>query len=466
MNAKKRLIRNIIVSVLAVGILAGVLIAVMNMDSKEETQDTPAATQTPSYNAYTVEKDNIQSIAVNNAGSVLTVVNSDGKWQIDGYGADDADSIRVENLVTTVSTVISNNEVEKNPSDLTQYGLDNPELTVEINKKDGSKDRLIIGDVSPVTGEYFFMTEGSDTIYTIYSYKVDTLKQPISYYRIFNRFSIDTTKMSEIILERKEQSDIHLKVKDSTDDSYNVWTMLKPYQGEVMAIDQYVDDKILMPVSELQINAPAEDGKNYGFDDPKAVVTFITADYNDNNEITSTEKQKLVIGNTENHITYVKLNDLDTVFAVSDDLLSFAFVDEFLVVSKLQGMADIAKTSKMEVTAAAGTYTMDIEHLPENKFAFKINGKEADEKKSKQTYQSVIALNVDGVYKNETLADAEITVKFTGYDTNPDITVEYIPINELSYAVRRNGVVQFTIKKLTVEKALNTLYEYEQNPTA
>ena len=35
---------------------------------------------------------------------------------------------------------------------------------------------MIIGDLSPTLGEYFVMKDGDNTVYTMYDFKVDTLK--------------------------------------------------------------------------------------------------------------------------------------------------------------------------------------------------------------------------------------------------------------------------------------------------
>ena len=86
------------------------------------------------------------------------------------------------------------NKIEENPADLSQYGLDNPQVTVTVEKKNGQIDKMIIGDLSPTLGEYFVMKDGDNTVYTIYDFKVDTLKKPISYYKKgVNRFSINMT---------------------------------------------------------------------------------------------------------------------------------------------------------------------------------------------------------------------------------------------------------------------------------
>lgn len=461
---KSPLLRNSVILALVIAILAGLVIFVVKFEPESDST-APAATTVPSYNAYKAESADVESIIINNANSVMTVKRSGEKWTINDIPTNEISTEKVESLVSNIIVMISSIEIDKNNADLSEYGLDNPSASITVNLKDGTSDKMMIGSKSPVSGEYFLAVDGVDKIYSIYEYKVDSIQQDISYYQSFNRFSIDTSKVSEIILDRKNKADIHLKVKDVIDEtSYNVWTMTAPYDGVLSAIDQYVDDKILLPLSELQISEPAPTGVNYGFDNPDAVITIVLAEYNEDGSIASTAEQKLIIGNTENHMSYVKLDSSDNVYTVSDSMLSFAYVDEFLVVSKLQGMADIADTSKVTVNAKGKSHIMEINHTENNKFTFKIDGKDAEEKMSKKMYQEIIALHVDGVYNNEMLKESEVKVTFTGYNGAEDTVIEYIPIDELSYAVRRNGKTQFTIKKLEVSKMLEKLEDYAENP--
>lgn len=464
MKGKSALVRNIVILTAVIAILTGLVILVVNIDPNSET-DEPTATAAPTYTAYKVETDDVDSIIINNADTHLTLTRTEDKWTINDLDPEQISESKVESLITNILVMKSSIEIDKSTADLAEYGLDNPSTSVTVNRKDKSTDIMYIGDLSPVTGEYFLTLDGSDKIYGIYAYKVDSIRQDIGYYRSFNRFSVDTKAVNEIILKRREQADIHLKVKDVIDEtSYNVWTLTSPYKGTLSAIDQYVDDKILTPLSQLQISTLAPDGIDYGFDNPNAEVTIVLAEYNEDGSVASTSEQSLTIGKTENNMSYVRLDGSDNVYTVSSAELDFAFVDEFLVVSKLQGMADIAYTSRVTVEADGKTSVMEIGHPEKSKFTFKINGVDADEKLSKQAYQEIISVSVDGVYNGEPLGDGGVKVTFTGYDGADDTVIEYIPINELSYAVRRNGDVQFTAKKLTIEKMLEKLREYEENP--
>ena len=43
--------------------------------------------------------------------------------------------------------IVIKNKIEENPADLSQYGLDNPQVTVTVEKKNGQIDKMIIGDL-------------------------------------------------------------------------------------------------------------------------------------------------------------------------------------------------------------------------------------------------------------------------------------------------------------------------------
>ena len=58
--------------------------------------------------------------------------------------ASEIDSSKAGALVGTISTLSSKNKIEENPADLSRYGLDNPQVTVTVEKKNGQIDKMII----------------------------------------------------------------------------------------------------------------------------------------------------------------------------------------------------------------------------------------------------------------------------------------------------------------------------------
>jgi hypothetical protein len=168
-----------------------------------------------------------------------------------------------------------------------------------------------------------------------------------------------------------------------------------------------------------------------------------------------------VIGNSEDGLAYVQYKG--KAYAVTKSDVDFAYTDAFLAVSKLQALVDVQKTDKVTVTAPSVNAVIDIAH-DESEVTFKVNGAEADTKLSKQIYQSIIALNIDAVYNGEQTGDTEITIEYHGYNGGEDVKIELKPINELNYALTRNGKTYFIIKKTKVDEMLSGLNEYIQNP--
>ena len=54
---------------------------------------------------------------------------------------------------------------------------------------------------------------------------------------------------------------------------------------------------------------------------------------------------------------------------------------------------------------------------------------------------------VDGVYKDETLGDTVMKIKYKGIKSSSDTEIEFKSIDDLYCALTRNGKTEFTIKR-------------------
>lgn len=454
----------ILISVAIVMVILIVGIVVL-LKSEGAPSDEPTATNSPvnQYDAYRIERDDIDSFTINlETESIVFKNTGDGTWSVNKIAYDSLDSAKIETLLGCVCVMMSNNEIEKGTSDLSKYGLDTPYITIDVKNKNGQSDKLLIGDLSPTLGEYFFTVDGTGDVYSIYSYKVDTIIKPSSYYSTFNRFSVPVDDITNIKIERRGMDNLELRVKNITEeDGYSVaWEIVQPYKQVFNGIDQFISDKILTPIEELTISAPADKGIDYGFEKPSAKLTLEIQPYNEQSgKRDNAYTETVIVGNSADGLTYIQYKN--NAYAVSSDAVSFVYTDAFLAVSKLQALVDIQKTDKVTVNQSSGKTVIDIKHDKSNDdMTFKINGKDIDSKEAKQLYQSIISLNVDSVYGGETMNDAEITVTFDGYDGGENVKIEFKPINELNYALTRNGETYFIIKKTKVDEMLAKIAAY------
>lgn len=459
----KKNVKILISVVLVIALLIVGIVVLLKADGTTSDEPQPTATPTSRYDAYKAERDDIDSFVITCEGNKLIFKNTgEGTWSVNGIEYDSLDSSKVETLLGSVCVMMSNNEIEIGAQDLAKYGLENPYITIDMRRKDGTEDRLLIGDMSPTLGEYFFTVDGSGDIYSIYSYKVDTIQKPASYYTTFNRFSVPIDDITNIKMERRGMDNLELRVKNITEaDGYSVaWEIVQPYKQVFNGIDQFISDKILTPIEDLTISAPADKGVDYGFDNPSAKLTLEIQPYNDQSGTRDEAyTETVIVGNSADGVTYVRYKD--NAYAVTSGDISFVYTDAFLTVSKLQALVDIQNTDKVTVTYPSGSFVMDIEHDKSNDdMTFKINGNEIDSKEAKQLYQSIISLNIDAVYNSEPMGDAEITIVFDGYDGGENVKIEFKPINELNYALERNGETYFVIKKTKLDEMLAKLNEY------
>ncbi len=446
--------------VIMLAILAMSAAIVMIYKSDSGTQ-APEVTAMPKYDVYKKDKNDVSSITISSENGVMTFKNSGEEWTVNDIPSAETDAEKIESLLTSVLTVISNNEIEKNPQDLSVYGLDNPAVTVEIENKDTTVDKFIVGDKSPLSGEYFYMQVGSDTVYSIYSAKVSQMLYDAKYYQEFSRFSVNLAELNEIIIQRKSGNNIHLRVKDdlsSVASAYNIWEMTEPYDGVFNAIDQFVDDKIITPMTKLNISKVAEQTEDYGLSDPEYILTVKSVKLDENGNKTDESTQTLRISRNFDSKRFVSMDGRGNIYEIDSSSVEFMDADAFLIISKLAALRDIASTERVNIKGAGDDFVMEIEQNDDgNEFSFKINGQDEDSDNAKKIYQAIIGISADGMYDNEPLGGPEITIEFKGYNGSSDMIIELIPIDDLSYAIRRDGSVMFTVKKSSVRDMLNEI---------
>lgn len=452
----------IVIAVFLLVILIGATIWLLKSPASPEGSPQPTTTQTTVYKA---ESDQLSQIRFEyrDGTPVLTLKKQQDAWQIDGVDPATIDASKLSSLVAIVSTVTSQNLVETNSEDLEQYGLDQPSITISLTNQQGETDTLLIGDLSPTLGEYFIMRQGFNAIYTINSYKIDSIRKPISYYQEFNRFNVSTSDITAIKMERSGKDTVELKIKESiNENTIMVWEMTLPYPEVVNASDDYIDTQILELLEEISLTQLASAGENTGLDSPTAILTLTVTPYNNQtNETSEPYEEVLKLGRTENNKIYVEYKNQK--FVASSELFSFVFIDAFQFVNKLQAMVNITDVSKVTVTHQGQTTSLDIEHV-DGDYKFRLDGSDADYKLSKMMYQGLIGLSVDGEYQGEPLEPPEITIQYEGYQNAANVTIELRPMNELYYGITKNEHTQFIIKKNKVEDLLKALEVFKANP--
>ncbi len=98
---------------------------------------------------FDFELEQIQTITIKQESETLTLkIDEEAEektWKITAPVEKIADLQTVEFLLTELTNLKSDRSINTSVSQLSEYGLDNPEITVEIQLKDGKTRRLFLG---------------------------------------------------------------------------------------------------------------------------------------------------------------------------------------------------------------------------------------------------------------------------------------------------------------------------------
>ncbi len=170
---KKPLFKLISIVLVAAIVITGSIIAIKKIPTEN--------TENPSDNSFTADKtidvlisnqDDFKTVTVKNENGSFVFypakANEDGEevtnWYLKGYDKELVSDYYIGTVVSTIANLTATKEItEMSPSDC---GLDKPEVSVNVSKKDGSSFSVSISGTTYDNKECYFKTADSDKIYT------------------------------------------------------------------------------------------------------------------------------------------------------------------------------------------------------------------------------------------------------------------------------------------------------------
>ena len=134
--------KGLLIAVVLLAILGG--LTWWSNKKEADKSKTPADTTTK---LLTIPDDQIQEIKINKlTGETLAIRKENGKWQVTAPKPMPADQDAAGSMASTLANLSADKVVEEKAGDLKPYGLDTPTLDVQVARKDGKTDHLLIGD--------------------------------------------------------------------------------------------------------------------------------------------------------------------------------------------------------------------------------------------------------------------------------------------------------------------------------
>jgi hypothetical protein len=224
--------RGLIIAAVVLAALEGTLYW-SNHHKPKETADADTANAAPKFLSVN-EADAIKLDLKKKDSEISLAKNSSGNWQITTPQPLDADSTAVSNLFGLISPLITDRVVEDKASNLSQYGLAQPALEVDVTSKD-KVQKLLIGDETPSGNAAFAKMDGDPRVFTIPKYDKTGLDKTVNDLRDTRLITAAQDKISRVEIITKKEDMQFGRNKDA-------WQIEKPkpFRADQSQVDQLV----------------------------------------------------------------------------------------------------------------------------------------------------------------------------------------------------------------------------------
>ncbi len=216
-------LRGLIIAALVLAALTGTLYW---SNHHKPSEGTAKASNEAPPKILSLSEPDISRLAIQRKGEPEVVLskNASGAWQITSPQPLPADQETVTSVLSTLSSLNSERVVDDKPADISQYGLNDPAMQIEVTAK-GNTKKLLVGGQTISGGSNFVSLAGDPRVFTIADYNKSSFDKSVADLRDKRLLTADFDKVSQIELLQpsaaKKQDITFAREKDS-------WQILKP----------------------------------------------------------------------------------------------------------------------------------------------------------------------------------------------------------------------------------------------
>jgi len=221
--------------------------------NKKESSTPKSMASTDSTKILELKQEEIRNLALDKTGSErIELKREGGKWSITAPKPLGADQDAVSSMLSTFSSLSSDRLVEDKATNLDQYGLAHPSLSVSAMQQNGKTVKLLFGDATPAgTGSYAELAN-DQRVFIVANYSKSAFEKSVSDLRDKRLLAFETEKLTRIELTAKKQSIEFGRTKDQ-------WQIVKPKPARA---DQSAVDELVRSLHDAKMDlSPALDDK-------------------------------------------------------------------------------------------------------------------------------------------------------------------------------------------------------------
>ncbi|MGO9056665.1 MAG: DUF4340 domain-containing protein [Candidatus Binataceae bacterium] len=298
---------------------------------------------------FKIDPGDITRITLKSPGQEIEVERSGDKWKLVKPIQADADSSAITTLAHEIADCDIKRTVDEHPTDLAQFGLAKPAVTVVASTKDKTLPGVEVGKNSPIGYSVYIKTTDKPAVMLTSGAFGPGTKRTLSDLRDHTLMSFKVDDVNKLVVKQDDSTPVELQ-KDQ-----GKWKIVKPAAYEA---DQERVRTMLSSLSNARVDDFASDNPSnptqYGLDKPQLQVSVFTGP--------AQSQQSLEFGKKEpgqgKDAYYVRRGERPNVYTVHNYL--FADADKGL--NDLRDRTvfgfDSDKVGQVKVTNAGKTFVV------------------------------------------------------------------------------------------------------------
>lgn len=248
--------------------LTGVYVLLGNYNKKTEEAAADAAS---GETILEIDTEGLVSASFSIGGEEQTFIKDDTEWELEGDDTFPVDSSSLLSCLSGISPLKAQRTLT-GISDLSEYGLDDPQNTITLENSEGDKTIITIGDANANTSDDYLMLNGdASTVYTVENTSFSSLSQDLYDYALSDGLPLLQTDTITGIRVSDSDNDYELSRIGGT------W-MAEDSLGQTETADEDQVTTLLAQLTALSyvdyLEHNCTDLSPYGLDDPAALLTI------------------------------------------------------------------------------------------------------------------------------------------------------------------------------------------------
>lgn len=468
MNKKRGLF--IVIGLVLLCVLLAVYVTIKNRNEQEDTDQE----ETDTEEIIAISEKEIEKLTFQISGKDITFKKEEQGWKMLDDGNFPVDESKIKNLTSSLSSIKADRTLT-DVQNLKDYGLEEPENKIQVEKTDGTTETIHVGSENPSTGDtYIYLNEENNTVYTVDSDLATVFSGGLYNYASGEDYpEITSSTVHEIKVEKSENP----FTVYSSGDSVTGW-MVTDDAGKTKEADSAAAGTLQSTVAGFTFSNYYEydckDWSLYGLEDPKmtleaayTIQETADEDEDDSEEVKEQEKSlTLYVGNlAEDGNYYVRLNDSREVHGISqnslDGLLNGKAFNYWKTAVDHIILADL---DHLDVTYEKKTYTLKKVETKEAAEAdeedektittYYVDDQEADKDSFLDFYRGTLNMVCQSRLENyKDKGEPELTLHYYGTD-GKEVKVTYTSRDASFYTVADQDGNYGLVNKMNVKELI------------